>query len=109
MSDYFLLKLEGQRESVFEDLVKYEIYGDDLARLYDIHLTAGLGNGKGKKWSSKLSEILIKNGKLGNNTELVSAKNIVADTIVEHGLDSLKPAGRKVIEDLASKLESRFD
>jgi hypothetical protein len=95
-------------ESELEDLFVGRAYRSELELEFDVSLNSALSNGRGPKWSAKLKQMLIKQGKLGSDSEIAKAKGLVARIASGQGLASLNADGTRAIDRLVETLERRL-
>jgi hypothetical protein len=111
-SDYVFLQREScpNEDSELEDMIKPEVYIDDLEKYVGIELESYL-NGAGGSWSERIQLAMKSNGKLFNDSVKANCKNKVKDAVLKYDIsqaltvDGLS-AAEKALKALLRKLES---
>jgi len=97
----------GRDESEFEDLLKVELYKSAIESKYRIVLANQKFKGK-KKWSERIKEVFIGNGKPWNDGIKNAVKNLVAEQVCLDPSRALTDVDADVFDGLVKALEVRL-
>lgn len=106
--DYLLCQCEGMRCAEFEDAIVVDLYSQDVIDKYDVNLNTGKMQNKRKKWSDKVREIFVDEGKLWDEDVERNLKYIVASCVKENASNAIDNSKCKVINNLVSIIEAKL-
>lgn len=102
----------GMQESEIEDFVDPDSYIDKLATTFSLNNLLTLKkalNDTNQKWSDRLSDYGGRNGHPFEDEDIVKAKTIVADAVVEKGISALRTCRRDIFDTLAANINKMLD
>lgn len=100
------------KESEIEDFIIPEIYVDELIKMFGFgnrNSWLNVLNGSYKSWSDRLNVFATGNGHPVNKAEMIQAKTIVANAVVEKGISALRTCRRDIFDTLAANIEKMLD
>jgi len=102
----------GMQESEIEDYVDPDSYIDRLATTFSLNNIPTLKkalNDINKKWSDRLFDYGAMNGHHFEDEDILKAKTIVADAVVEKGISALRTCRRDIFDTLAANIKKMLD
>jgi predicted ATP-dependent endonuclease of OLD family len=103
--DIFIASIRSYRESEIEDLIKVNTYRREIENEFGANLRGPIFQNNRKKWSERVRDIFIHSGIPWDTSIEKSIKNIVAISVENNGLDSLKKPNSSSIKNLKNRLE----
>ena len=98
------INCNGMTEAEFEDCIDINIYKDAIISGIGIDLSLGKYRGN-KKWSQRLREALLDQGKISNDETISKAKYIVAQAVARNPKIALNDHKKNSIDALINALE----
>lgn len=95
---------KGMTDAEFEDCIDPTIYKEAILTLSGVDITSTKFRGN-EKWSMRLKNVYLDQGKLFNDSELASAKFAVATAIAKNPREALNEHKRNSVDALVTALE----
>lgn len=108
-AEYHLTTCPGMSEAEIEDLVSFGTYQNAIEDDYGIHLNVPQFRHNRRKWSDRMKDTFLSQGKRWNDRIKREVKTLVADTISTQGISCLHTDRRGSIDALVRGLESRLE
>ena len=103
-SEYKLCCVPGMDESELEDLIKPSIYSGVVKKHFGVDLDKKNNKIKKKKWSDRMKCYFNGQGKLWKDETLKELKNLVCNSAVSAGIESLDESKGEVFNHLVESL-----
>lgn len=107
-ADYKVTTVIGMAESEIEDLVDPTIYIDEISMKYGVTFKKASIPGKGK-WSDRLRDQFLSQGKLWSDTTKDDLKTIVSNSVESHDGDPISTSRGGVLDSIVDFLEEKLN
>ena len=107
-SEYHVTGAKGMKNSEIEDLLAPSAYKQKLEQSFGVVLQQASLDATDKKWSERIRQQFLSNGKIWNSTLEAKIKKVVADQVEELTLAALHPNRKDIVSKLVQTLEQRL-
>ena len=98
----------GMRDSEFEDCLEPSVYANRVLEEFGVNINTSKFRGN-KKWSDRMKEVFMDQGKPWNNRIEGNLKYVVSEAVVDSPQNSLNSHKRNSIDALVDALESMLN
>lgn len=96
---------QGMKEAEFEDVLNFDLYKLTIQEKFGVNLDIKEFRNSAKKWSERVKDAFLKQGKLWNDKIESEVKMVVADCVKQQPSNALNPHKRSSIDALVVGLE----
>ena len=107
-TEYHLSTCPGMVSAEIEDLISFSKYRDVIETEYGILLDVPQFRHSKQKWSDRVKDTFLSQGKRWNEQTEKGVKTLIADVVIKQGISCLQAQRRGSIDALASTLENRL-
>jgi predicted ATP-dependent endonuclease of OLD family len=107
-ADITLVTCIGMKDSEFEDAINKEVYATEILNTYGVDVFSNEFSGK-KKWSERMKNLMMKNGKPWDDSKKQEIKNAVAKSVENSSGPILQEQKGTAIVSLISALEKKLN
>jgi putative ATP-dependent endonuclease of the OLD family len=107
-SDYHVTSTKGMKNSEIEDLLAPSAYKQELEDSFGVQLQQASLDATDRKWSERIRQQFLSNGKIWSSSLEAKVKKAVADQVEALGLSALHPNRKDIVSKLVQTLEQRL-
>ena len=108
-SEYHLSTCPGMGNAEIEDLISFDAYRSAIEGEYGVHLDVSQFRHSKQKWSDRMKDTFLSQGKRWDERIERETKTLVADVVSKRGIGCLQTHRRGSIEALVNALEGRLE